>query len=259
MRLDRASTGPALCQERGSRVITMMGLVAQGGTVYLVGAGSGSVDMLTLRAHALISSATCLLHDDLVADIVVALAPPGALVQNVGKRCGLKTITQEQINGWMVEYAHAGHSVVRLKSGDPLLFGRAGEELAALHEGRVPFEIVPGVSTGFAAAALAALPLTGRITSSRVLFATRHLAAGDTSGLAGIAPTATLVLYMPGSDYAAIERELRANGWPWATPCVIASSLGSEQQSVVRCVLGELANVPRQPSPALMLFSPFGA
>jgi uroporphyrin-III C-methyltransferase len=229
---------------------------AQAGMVYLVGAGPGSLEMLTLRAHALISSATCLLHDDLVSDAVVALAPPGALVRNVGKRCGLKTITQEQINGWMVEYARSGYRVVRLKSGDPLLFGRAGEELAALNDARIPFEIVPGISTGLAAAALAAMPLTGRITSSRVLFATRHLAAGDTSGLAGIAPTATLVLYMPGSDYAAIAAELRANGWPAATRCIIASSLGSERERVVRCELGELAQAPRQPSPALILFFP---
>lgn len=229
---------------------------ARGGTVYLVGAGPGTLDMLTLRAHALISSATCLLHDDLVSDKVLALAGPATLVRNVGKRCGVKTITQQEINAWMVEYARDGHCVVRLKSGDPLLFGRAVEELAALGEAHIPFEIVPGVSTGFAAAALAGIPLTGRITSSHVLFATRHLAAGDTSGLAGILPTATLVLYMPGSDYAAIESELRANGWPPSTRCIIASSLGSADERILPCVLAQFSSMPLQPSPALMLFFP---
>src|SRR5580658_2456536 len=137
---------------------------AEKGMVYLVGAGPGSLDLLTLRAHALISSASCLLHDDLVSAEVLSLASSNALVRNVGKRCGRKTITQEDINTWMIGYAQDGHSVIRLKSGDPLLFGRAAEEIEALMQAAVPFEVIPGVSTGFAAAALAGLPLTGRIT-----------------------------------------------------------------------------------------------
>jgi uroporphyrin-III C-methyltransferase len=227
---------------------------AQKGTVYLVGAGPGSLDLLTLRAHALISSASCLLHDDLVSSEVLSLASPDAIVSNVGKRCGRKTITQEEINEWMVHYAQAGQSVVRLKSGDPLLFGRAAEELDALKQATIPFEVVAGVSTGFAAAALAALPLTGRITSSRVLFATRHLAAGNTSGLAGITPDVTLVLYMPGKDYAAIASELAANGWSPGTRCVIASALGTSTQEIISCALRDLPQQPTLPSPALMLF-----
>jgi uroporphyrin-III C-methyltransferase len=216
--------------------------------------------MLTLRAHSLISSAGCLLHDDLVAGPVLALAPAEAIVRNVGKRCGHKTITQEQINSWMVEYARQGHGVVRLKSGDPLLFGRAAEELAALREAEIPFEVVPGVSAGFSAAALAGIPLTGRISSSRVLFATRHLAAetakGQTNGLAGIGPETTLVLYMPGRDYASIQRELMANGWPEATRCILASSLGVESQRVATCTLGGLADAESLPSPVVMILVP---
>jgi uroporphyrin-III C-methyltransferase len=229
---------------------------AEKGTVYLVGAGPGSLDLLTLRAHALISSASCLLHDDLVSAEVLSLASPSALIRNVGKRCGKKTITQEEINGWMIEYAQAGHSVVRLKSGDPLLFGRAAEEIDTLSGAVVPFEIVPGVSTGFAAAALAGLPLTGRVTNSRVLFATRHLAAGATNGLAGITPEVTLVLYMPGKDYAAIQAELIANGWPAETRCVIVSALGAESQQIESCTLRDLAGVARLPSPVVMMFFP---
>ena len=226
------------------------------GTVYLVGAGPGSLDLLTLRAHALISSASCLLHDDLVSAEVLSLASSDALVRNVGKRCGEKTITQEEIHAWMIEYAQAGHSVVRLKSGDPLLFGRAAEEIDALTGAAIPFEVVPGVSTGFAAAALACLPLTGRITNSRVLFATRHLAAGATNGLAGVTPEVTLVLYMPGKDYAAIQAELIANGWPAETRCVVASALGAASQRVESCALRDLAGISSLPSPVVMLFFP---
>ena len=227
---------------------------AHNGTVYLVGAGPGSIEMLTLRAHALISSASCLLHDDLISEAVLSLAASGALVRNVGKRCGVKTITQDEINAWMIQYAREGHSVVRLKSGDPLLFGRAAEELDALTQAAVPFEIVPGVSAGFAGAALAELPLTGRITSSRVLFATRHRAAGDTSGLSGIRPDVSLVLYMPGSDYPAIARELCANAWPASTLCVLISSLGQAAQRIESCTLRELPQVEPLPSPVVMLF-----
>lgn len=214
--------------------------------------------MLTLRAHALLTTASCLLHDDLVSDEVLSLAGESALIRNVGKRCGVKTITQEEINQWMVDYAREGHSVVRLKSGDPLLFGRAAEELAALQHMGVPWEIVPGVSTGFAAAALAGIPLTGRVTQSRVLFATRHLAAGDTGGLEGVDPSATLVLYMPGRDHAGIAAELNANGWPPQTLCVLASSLGGAAERLVHCQLSELAGVPPLPSPVLMMFFPAG-
>jgi len=229
---------------------------AEKGSVYLVGAGPGSLDMLTLRAHALIASATCLLHDDLVSDEVLTAAAPAAIVCNVGKRCGTKTVTQAEINAWMIEFAQAGHSVVRLKSGDPLLFGRAVEELDALSSAGIPCEIVPGVSTGFAAAALAGLPLTGRITNSRVLFATRHLAAGATNGLAGVTPEVTLVLYMPGKDYRAIATELAANGWSETTRCIIVSSLGTAAQQQIGCLLGDLPQTAPLPSPALMLFFP---
>jgi uroporphyrin-III C-methyltransferase len=229
---------------------------AKKGTVYLVGAGPGSLDLLTLRAHALISSASCLLHDDLVSDEILSLASSDALVRNVGKRCGTKTITQEAINEWMIQFAGSGHSVVRLKSGDPLLFGRAAEEIDALLGASIPFELVPGVSAGFAAAALAGIPLTGRISSSRVLFATRHLAAGSTNGLAGITPSVSLVLYMPGRDYAAIAAELFANGWSANTRCVVVSSLGTASQQWETCILSELTGLTRLPSPTLMLFVP---
>jgi uroporphyrin-III C-methyltransferase len=227
---------------------------AQKGCVYLVGAGPGSVDLLTLRAHSLITTATCILHDDLVSTEILQLAAPNADLRDVGKRCGEKKITQEQINEWMIQFAREGHSVVRLKSGDPLLFGRAAEEIEALSQAEIPFEIVPGISAGFAASALAGLPLTGRITSSRVLFATRHLAAGATNGLEGIPPNLTLVLYMPGRDYTAIAAELIANGWPITTQCRVLSALGSTAQQVTQCQLYGLGNLAPLPAPTIMLF-----
>jgi uroporphyrin-III C-methyltransferase len=135
-----------------------------------------------------------------------------------------------------------------------LLFGRAAEELAALAEAGIPFEVIPGVSAGFAAAALAALPLTGRISNSRVIFATRHLAAGETNGLAGIRPDATLVLYMPGRDYPAVQSELIGNGWSAGTRCLVVSSLGTPSQQLESCTLDKLGSMTRLPSPVVRLF-----
>jgi uroporphyrin-III C-methyltransferase len=227
---------------------------AKSGSVHLVGAGPGSLDLLTLRAHALICSADCILHDDLVSQDVLVVVKPAATIRNVGKRCGIKAITQQQINQWMVESALAGQCVVRLKSGDPLLFGRAAEEIEALQSAGIPFEIVPGVSSAFAAAAAAAIPLTGRVTNSQLLFVTRHLAAGNKTGLTGIKPGVTLIVYMPGRDYWAIQTELLSNGWPPLTRCLIASSLASAVQQLVSVDLQQLHSQEPLPSPSLMLF-----
>ena len=229
---------------------------AQTKPVYLVGSGPGSPELLTVQAHRLISTADCLLHDDLVPMPILELASPSCLVRNVGKRCGKKTVTQVQINCWMIEYAQAGQCVVRLKSGDPLLFGRATEEMAALAEAKVPFEIVPGISAGFAAAAFSRVSLTGRVTNSRVLLATRHLAAGDTGGLSNIAPDVSLVLYMPGSDYALVQSELMAQGWPGGANCILASDLTSPKQQIITCALDQLYSSAPLPPPVVMLIIP---
>ena len=135
---------------------------AEKGTVYLVGAGPGDPELLTVRALRLLEQADVVFHDDLVPDEVLALANPHALVTSVGKRCGRPRITQQGIHALMIESARAGQSVVRLKRGDPLVFGRAGEEIAALRAAGIPFEIVPGVTAAFAAGAALALPLTDR-------------------------------------------------------------------------------------------------
>ncbi len=132
------------------------------GKVYLVGAGPGDPELLTRKALRLLRAADVVLHDDLVAPEILALIPPTARLHNVGKRCGRKSITQEEINALLVAYASDGLTVVRLKGGDPLIFGRAGEEMEVLWEARIDFEVVPGVTAALGAAAAARIPLTDR-------------------------------------------------------------------------------------------------
>src|ERR1700761_9850799 len=186
------------------------------GTVYLVGAGPGDPELLTVRALRLLESAGVVLHDDLVPAEVLALAGRHALVTSVGKRCGRPRITQQGIHSLMIEAARAGQSVVRLKSGDPLVFGRAGEEIAALRAAQIPFEVVPGVTAALAAGAALSLPLTDRKSASKLIFCTGHHAADktDTAPIwAGPMPEdATLVIYMPGRDTTRIARELTSAG-----------------------------------------------
>src|SRR6267154_655427 len=132
------------------------------GKVYLVGAGPGDPELLTLKALRLLRTADAVLHDDLVATEIINLISSTAQVHNVGKRCGKKRILQGEINFLMVALAASGLQVVRLKGGDPLIFGRAGEEIEFLRRNNVPFEIVPGVTAALGAAASAQLPLTHR-------------------------------------------------------------------------------------------------
>ena len=189
--------------------------VAEKGVVYLVGAGPGDPELLTVRAVRLLESADVVLHDDLVPAEVLALVHRHALVTSVGKRCGRPRITQAGIHALMVESARAGQSVVRLKSGDPLVFGRAGEEIAALRAACVRFEVVPGVTAAFAAGAALGLPLTDRKSASKLIFCTGHHADGkDSAPIWGgpLPEDATLVVYMPGRDLGRIARELRAAG-----------------------------------------------
>ena len=132
------------------------------GKVYLVGAGPGDPELLTVKALRLLQNADVVLHDDLVAPEILQLIPSTAHVQNVGKRCGTKTMRQEEINFLMVTMAGSGLQVVRLKSGDPLIFGRAGEEMEALRRANVAYEVVPGITSALGAAAATGIPLTHR-------------------------------------------------------------------------------------------------
>ena len=226
---------------------------AVAGHVALVGAGPGDPELLTVKAVRLIESADVILHDDLVPAAILDLAPPHAVVENVGKRCGTKTITQDEINALMIEHARAGRSVVRLKSGDPLLFGRAAEELAALDEADVPYEIVPGVSAAFAAAAALGRSLTDREWASHVIFSTGHHAQSHNREALPALEAGTRVVYMPGRDLALLAAEWLSEGLPADLPCAVVSRAAQPDQQVVHTTLGELGSVAPAAAPSLII------
>jgi uroporphyrin-III C-methyltransferase len=225
------------------------------GKVYLVGAGPGDPELLTLKALRVLKTADAVLHDDLVAPEILKLIPLTAQVHNVGKRCGKKKILQEEINFLMLALADSGLRVVRLKSGDPLIFGRAGEEIEALRRDNIPFEIVPGVSSAMGAAAAAQIPLTHRRASSALVFITAHQAEGSESAnwnkLAGSG--ATLVIYMPGQNYAAVAAKLKTAGLADETPCAIISRATTPQQQTHVSTVEELGRSPKLAAPTLLV------
>lgn len=231
--------------------------------MYLVGAGPGDPELLTLRAVRLLQTADVILPDDLVSDEVLARASPSALVVPVGKRCGQPRITQAGIHALMLEHAGAGRSVVRLKSGDPLVFGRAGEEIAALTEALIPFEIVSGITAAFAVAAELKTPLTDRSSASKLIFATAHHAAPRPDAPAKLELTpkwegafpkdATLVVYMPGRRFRLLADELIASGIDAQTPCVAVSKASTVEERVHSTTLAGLEDDAVGPAPVLLL------
>jgi uroporphyrin-III C-methyltransferase / precorrin-2 dehydrogenase / sirohydrochlorin ferrochelatase len=226
---------------------------AAAGYVYLAGAGPGDPELLTLKAVRLLESADVILHDDLVPQAILDLASPSAEIVNVGKRCGVKTITQEEINALMIEYAQAGRSVVRLKSGDPLLFGRAAEEIDALTEAGVRFDVVPGVSAGFAAAAALGRSLTDRACASSVIFSTGHHAQSHNRAPLPALEDATRVVYMPGRDLTLLAAEWMAEGLPADLPCAVVSRAAQPGQEVVHTTLGALGDTEAAAAPSLLI------
>lgn len=231
------------------------------GKVYLVGAGPGDPALLTLKAVRLLRAADVVLHDELVAPEILALIPPVAEVRNVGKRCGQKRITQAEIHGLLIAYADRGLTVVRLKGGDPLIFGRAGEEMQALRDAGIEFEVVPGVTAACAAAAAARIPLTDRRLASQLVFLTGHRCCGKTATdwQDVVSPEATLVIHMPGEDYAGLAAELCAAGLRRDTPCVIVSRAATPEEQIHRTTLEDLSRVPRLPAPALLIIGAVAA
>jgi uroporphyrin-III C-methyltransferase len=230
---------------------------AEPGIVYLVGAGPGDPDLLTLRALRLLQTADVVLPDDLVSDEVLGLVSPSALVIPVGKRCGQPRITQAGIHALMLEHAGARRSVVRLKSGDPLLFGRAGEEIDALTHAGIPFEIIPGITAAFAVAAELRTPLTDRTSASKLIFATaRH--AKDKLYLTpkwqgAFPPDATLVVYMPGRRFRVLADELIESGISPETPCVAVSKASTPEEHVHRTTLKQIEDEAIGPAPVVLL------
>src|SRR5580658_2054902 len=170
--------------------------VVQRGKVWLVGAGPGDPDLLTVRAHRLVTGAGVIAHDELVPEAILALAPRGAELIAVGRRAGGCRHHEARIHPLIVVRAVEGKDVVRLKGGDPFVFGRGGEEAEELAAARVPFEVVPGISAALGAAALANIPLTHRECSASVTLVTAHAAGGDPDIVATVPPSGTLVFYM---------------------------------------------------------------
>lgn len=224
--------------------------------VYLAGAGPGAPDLLTLRAHALLKTADVILPDDLVSDAILDLASPSAEIIPVGKRCGQPRITQAGIHELMLHHARKHQSVLRLKSGDPLVFGRINEEIEALRAAGIPFEIVPGISAAFAVAASLQIPLTDRNSASKLILATAHHAAGkpDIIGWDGAFPSqATLVLYMPGREFTTLSASLIASGIPPQTPVTAISQATTPSQQVTSTTLAQLPDSEPGPAPLLLL------
>jgi uroporphyrin-III C-methyltransferase len=215
------------------------------GKVTLVGAGPGDPELLTLKALKAIQAATVLLVDDLVSGEIVALASPAARVIRVGKRGGCKSTPQAFIEKLMVMAAREGENVVRLKGGDPFIFGRGGEELEHLREAGIEADVVNGITSGLAAVTSLGVPLTHRDHAHGVVFVTGHAQPGsdgtDWRALAAAARDAklTLVIYMGVSGIARIRADL-LTGLPSATPVAVVQNATRPDQREAITTLGEL-------------------
>jgi uroporphyrin-III C-methyltransferase len=225
------------------------------GKVYLVGAGPGDPELLTLKALRVLKTADVVLHDELVGPEILSLVSPTAQVQNVGKRCGRKSATQAEINALLVNYGLLDLQVVRLKGGDPLIFGRGGEEIEALRKANLDVEVIPGVTAALGAAAAAQIPLTHRRLSSSLIFVTNHHSSASDTGdwPTSISPAATVVVYMPGYAYAATARQLVAAGLKASTPCAIISQATRPEEKVYKTIVEDLHSAPRLPAPTLLV------
>ena len=216
------------------------------GTVTLVGAGPGDPELLTIKAARAIAQATLLLVDDLVGDDIVALAAPGARIVHVGKRGGCRSTPQAFIEKLMVLAARDGETVVRLKGGDPFMFGRGGEEMAHLRAQGIAVTVLGGITSGMAAATAVGIPLTHRDHAQGVIFLTGHAKPGGTpTNWRTLAQTArdahlTLVIYMGVSGVRHLQQQL-LSGLPAATPVALVQSASLPEQRMFVTQLSHLA------------------
>jgi uroporphyrin-III C-methyltransferase len=223
--------------------------------VYLIGAGPGDPELLTLKALRILGQADVVLHDDLLTSEILELIPPSARVESVGKRHGERQMTQEEINRRMCAYASAGETVVRLKGGDGAIFGRASEEMAALRAAGVAFTIVPGVTAASGAAASAGVSLTDRRAGSAFVFVTAQRCKGNPppnwKAIAEIG--GAVAIYMPGGHEADLSDQLIAAGLSPATTCVVVSRATRSNEQVITSTLGALRSIARPEAPAILL------
>lgn len=227
------------------------------GRVYLVGAGPGDPELLTLRAYRLLTTAKVVAYDELVSPEILALAPADAELVPVGRRRGTCP-EAPPIHPVVLERAIDGHDVVRLKGGDPMIFGRGGEEAEQLAALRIPFEIVPGVSAALGAAARAGIPLTHRDASASVAFVTAHKRhdAADDDLMARVPATGTVVFYMGLATLRATARALIAAGRAAETPVAVVSHATLATQREVIATLATIADAveaAQVPAPALVI------
>lgn len=203
----------------------------QAGTVWLVGAGPGDPDLLTRKAERLIASATIVFHDALVGPGILALIPDGVRRVYVGKRSGRHACNQKTIGAMMIRAAKAGERVVRLKGGDPSIFGRSGEELDQLRDAAIPVSICPGITAASAAAASAGISLTRRGIARKLTFLTATTESGDMPSLRAVERDATFAIYMGRSAAPRIASELIAAGLAPDTPAlVVEDATGADER-----------------------------
>lgn len=226
------------------------------GRVYLVGAGPGDPGLMTVRGLDVLRRAEVVVYDRLVNPVLLEEAPPHAVRRFAGKRCGRHELEQPAINRLLVAEARRGHEVVRLKGGDPFVFGRGGEEAQALAAAGIPFEIVPGVSSAIAVPAYAGIPLTHRAIASSFAVVTGHEEDGradgrvDWSHLAGAVDT--LVVLMPAQNLRRIARELVTHGRPPDTPVALIRWGTTEAQETCVTTLGDVAGGCATPPPPVV-------
>jgi len=241
-----------------SRLVVLGGeRASRAGEVWLVGAGPGDPDLLTLKAHKVLQTAEVVVHDGLVSDDILALAPAGARRISVAKRKSRHSYAQDEINRMLVAFALEGLKVVRLKGGDPFIFGRGGEELEACRDAGVACHVVPGVTTALAASASAGAPLTHRGLAQAVTFVTGHAARGETPDLdwAALArPNHTVVIYMGLSAAADIAARLTAAGRAAETPALLVENASRADERRIATTLGGLPQAAATLSgPALLM------
>lgn len=229
----------------------------QQGFVYLVGAGPNDPDLLTVKALKVIQTADVVVYDRLVGREILDLVHPDAEMVYVGKRCGLPSLKQEDTNRLLVEYAQQGVNVVRLKGGDPFIFGRGGEEALELVKHNIPYQVVPGITAAIGCASSALIPLTHRKVSRSVTLITGQVVTGALPAWAGlVASGQTLVFYMGLENAGSIQQGLIEHGLDADTPVAVVGQGCSMNQTVVTFELHQLTQTAQDLkglSPALII------